>query len=547
MSAFTGSSFPPDAPRNQPKIFFPNLFFPARVVPADGSCDGAALDHDEHQFVASGVLLARRGLLPYRDYPYFHTPYLVLAYGVLFRCTAYLLLSARALSAAFGAATITTLLVCARQVARSVGASVAQSEAVGLTAALLLLTNPSFLVADGLAWNHDAAVCLTLLPAAILLRQIEVGYRLWLLFVAGFLLGLGIGVRLTVAPVAVAFLGFILADSDGSPPHRRWRRGGAFLAGLAVAMAPMAWLYSAAPRQFIFGNFGYSALNTAWREIGPERRDTSAIGKLLVFATVCFLKPGNLLLIAAAGASLNDAWRSGKWRTHPYRRQLKFLGLLMLFILVGSFAASPSFGVYFYAPVPFLILWLVYLLAPRVAGTEVGSDKLCRAVAFILLVAIIPGCPAYFSTFRPAGRAQWITLRAHHLGDQLRIVTRGRSPVLTLAPIFPLEGGLDIYETYATGPFSLRVAGMLPARQRRYLGLVDEQRLNDLARKRPPQAVLGGLEGASDRPLFLRGDASGCTLVCVPRNWDQPESCNISLHLVALPRALVAFGRVDGQ
>src|SRR3954470_9477005 len=43
------------------------------------------LDHDEHQFIASGALLARRGLLPYRDYPYFHMPYLAGAYALLFR------------------------------------------------------------------------------------------------------------------------------------------------------------------------------------------------------------------------------------------------------------------------------------------------------------------------------------------------------------------------------------------------------------------------------------------------------------------------------
>src|SRR3982751_2501664 len=35
------------------------------------------LDHDEHQFIASAALLARRGLLPYRDYPYFHMPHMV--------------------------------------------------------------------------------------------------------------------------------------------------------------------------------------------------------------------------------------------------------------------------------------------------------------------------------------------------------------------------------------------------------------------------------------------------------------------------------------
>src|SRR5207248_10562117 len=42
------------------------------------------LDHDEHQFISSAVLLARDGLLPYRDYPYFHMPYLIAVYAALF-------------------------------------------------------------------------------------------------------------------------------------------------------------------------------------------------------------------------------------------------------------------------------------------------------------------------------------------------------------------------------------------------------------------------------------------------------------------------------
>ena len=55
-------------------------------------------DHDEHQFVASGVLLAQDGLLPYRDFPYFHMPNLALVYAALFRLTDYYLLAARIFS-----------------------------------------------------------------------------------------------------------------------------------------------------------------------------------------------------------------------------------------------------------------------------------------------------------------------------------------------------------------------------------------------------------------------------------------------------------------
>src|SRR5436853_6215645 len=64
------------------------------------------LDHDEHQFVASGALLARHGLLPYRDYPYFHVPYLVFIYAAIFSATDHLLLAASLCSIFCSIATI---------------------------------------------------------------------------------------------------------------------------------------------------------------------------------------------------------------------------------------------------------------------------------------------------------------------------------------------------------------------------------------------------------------------------------------------------------
>src|SRR5262245_7882080 len=58
------------------------------------------LDHDEHQFVASGALLARQRAIPYRDYPYFHMPYLVFIYGMIYKLSDHLLLAARLVSIA---------------------------------------------------------------------------------------------------------------------------------------------------------------------------------------------------------------------------------------------------------------------------------------------------------------------------------------------------------------------------------------------------------------------------------------------------------------
>ena len=62
------------------------------------------LNHDEYQFVAGGELLAERGLLPYRDYPFLHMPYMVFANALVFRLTEVDFLAARLLTAACGLA-----------------------------------------------------------------------------------------------------------------------------------------------------------------------------------------------------------------------------------------------------------------------------------------------------------------------------------------------------------------------------------------------------------------------------------------------------------
>src|SRR5207244_778571 len=139
--------------------------------------------------------------------------------------------------------------------------------------------------------------------AVLLLRQMPRGYRPWPMLLAGLLLGVGVGVRLTVAPAALACAGFVLADRE-TPGRGRWVPALSLAAGFALALLPMAWTYHLAPWQFLFGNFGYPILNTAWREAGPHPRDTSPLGKILVFAFVCFAQPGNLLLLASAVLSL---------------------------------------------------------------------------------------------------------------------------------------------------------------------------------------------------------------------------------------------------
>src|SRR3972149_7627683 len=119
------------------------------------------LNHDEHQFVASGVLLAKEGLLPYLDYPYFHVPNLVFIYAALFNFTDHYFLAARLLSAVFGWLTLAVLFYLAYNLFSRYSHALRFLMASGAT--VLLLVNPSFQYTTGFAWNHDSSVLFSLL------------------------------------------------------------------------------------------------------------------------------------------------------------------------------------------------------------------------------------------------------------------------------------------------------------------------------------------------------------------------------------------------
>ena len=120
----------------------------------------APFGHDEHQFVFSGQLLADQALLPYLDFPYNHSPYLVFLYGALFKLTDFDLLAARAISALGALATAAMLYGACWRAAE--GETTFWKYWISAGAVVILLANPIFQSTTGKAWNHDVAGALAL-------------------------------------------------------------------------------------------------------------------------------------------------------------------------------------------------------------------------------------------------------------------------------------------------------------------------------------------------------------------------------------------------
>jgi len=125
-------------------------------------------------------------------------------------------------------------------------------------------------------------------------------------------------------------------------------------------------------------------------------------------------------------------------------------------------------------------------------------------------VALSSGTAVYTSYLQGGALlnpTMWVPLQIHQGGIEIRnlLAAQGSAgpadKVLTLMPLFPLEGGLSIYPALASGPFTWRVAPLLSDDQRARLGVVGAGDLALLVGRDTPAAILTGGEAALESEL----------------------------------------------
>ena len=461
---------------------------------------------DENQFVASGKLLEAEGLLPYRDYPYFHMPNLVFIYAAIYKLTDFTLLGARTFSVLCAWAAGAALLYAAQRFYRHRSRWLGLS--VGAGAFLLLLPNPLFRFTSGLAWNHDFPVLLTLAATISVLSMTSQQQTRWSGLGSGFLLGLAVGARLTFLAALVPFLGYYALSPQERTLRGRIRSLSLFLAGFFLAMLPSLILFSIAPKQFIFGNIEYARLNTLYRLATEFEGPMTLNGKLIFLLQRVLDQPGtaitlvmfvlftlNCLTVNLAGFIPPPQPSKGQEEGGSYSTivfNIIFLISLLLCLLAGAFLPTPTWYQYFYTPLPLIILGIIYTLS--------CLDRLSRPVHVKSLLVFILGIflvnffhfDQYPNLRRLAHPGSWYPIQTRVLGHKIQSIT-GDGRVLTLSPLFPLDGGAKIYPQYATGPFAWRVADLLTEEQRSLYRIGSKNELVRDLENHPPGGILVGL------------------------------------------------------
>ena len=458
---------------------------------------GRGLHRDEHQHVAAGTLLARNWLLPYQDYPFFHMPYLVFIYGGIFIFSDHLFFSARIFSILCATTAAALIFSVSRRIFReSAGRLLAPFGAV-----LLFVTTSQFTHTTGHAWNQEPAMlCALLFFLAYVagLRSPRPG--LWI-FTAGLLVGLGSGIRLTLAPLGGALILMLAFFPPAVGERRRFFQLAAL--GLALGLLPAFILFTQAPGQFLFGNVEFVRINDLYLQ---SIHGTITFVRKLGYAGREILL--NMPLFTAFVGSTIIAFLHARATDGRLPRELKILFLMFPFLLMGVLAPSPMYRQYFYPLVSFLVLGGVYAVA-AVANSKAwwkGSIVICAAG---VVVSTIFSMSPYRHLREFGSPGEWEPLQVHDGARQMLAPVPADGRVLTLGPIWPLEARRSIYPELATGPFAWRITSFVAEDRHAPLKLINLSALEKRMLTDPPDAFLFGDEQYLDPPLKTFAEAHG--------------------------------------
>jgi 4-amino-4-deoxy-L-arabinose transferase-like glycosyltransferase len=454
------------------------------------------LGHDEQMYCSAGVMLAQ-GKMIYRDFSYVaQMPYHPLLCAALFRTlnTTHYLLVVRMLSVLCDILVVVSIVGIYRHIFDSFPIS---GMLLGLAAVVLYLFNPFVDYANGFAWNHDLVILLVLLSFWLFIStDFKHKSRYWRIALIGALLTLATGMRITTALVQLLFFAVLLAQPADSM-KQRFKTILPFLIASAIVLLWPIWTIVLAPRAFFLNMFRIPVLNSELlHKIGMAYNKFD-----LIF--VALTTPGYpVLILIAICLCLIIIWQRRRLTMSNAANLLLAVLLPFVFFIIALIPLT-MWRQYLALPVPFIVISFAYpLLYLRRLGSNVSSNKRFR-ITFAVVAAVvfvsIASCPIVLQRIPRLLRPQtWTPIRLHRISEDIAEKTKSPKLILTLAPLYALEGRCDIYSQLSSGPFVYRIADFMSSSDRQTTHAVGSKTLKQLIEDSPPSALVLGME-----PKFL--------------------------------------------
>ena len=447
---------------------------------------------DEQMYCTGGVLLSQ-GKMIYRDFSYAaQLPYHPLLYATLFRIlnTNHYLLVGRMVSVVCDI----LVMLCIVGIYRHIFGKFAISGVVlGTAAAVLYVFNPLVDYANGYAWNHDVVIlCAVFSFWLYISTDFQHKTRYWRTAVIGGLLTLATCMRITTTLVQILFFAALISQPAKSI-KQRIKTVLPFLIATGIVIIWPVWVIASAGRAFFLNLIWIPKLYGGWlHEVGMVHNKPGL--------TLSALKtPGYFVLIVIAVYLLVVlVWQHRKL-AKSNGRNLLLAALLVLVFFVIALIPPTMWIQYLAMPVPFIVISFAYpLLYLRRLADKVSDNKhfkiTCAVVAVCVVLVVVSYPVVVYRTvvlFYPEG---WVPIQVHKISRDIAEKTQEPKKILTLAPLFALEGGCDIYTELSCGSIVYRIGDRLSAWNRDATHTAGPRDLIKLVEEDPPSAVIVNVE-----------------------------------------------------
>jgi len=472
------------------------------------------LSRDEQVYCTGGVMLTQ-GKTIYRDFSYVaQMPYHPLLYASLFRIlnTTHYLLVGRILSVFCDILVVVCIVGIYRCVFDSFSIS---AMLLGLAGAVLYVFNPIVDYTSGFAWNNDVVIlCVVLSVWLFQTTDFKRKSRYWRIAVIGVLLTFATFMRITTALVQLLFFVILLIQPAESAKQRLKTALPFLVATVFVSIWPV-WTITLAPRAFFLNLFSISILNSEWlHRIGLFHNKFR-----LTFS--CLTTPGYFVLIVIAIYLCLAVAQQRRRLTISNTTKLLLAPLLTLTFFIIALVMGTMWKQHLAMPVPLLIISFAYpLLYLRKLTPGAGANSHfkigCIVIAVCTLAAVVSYPVVLYRIPEVSAPRSWVPIRLHKVSEDIAEKTKSPKLILTLAPLYALEGGCNIYTQFSSGPFVYRVADFMSPTDLDITHTAGTGTLKQLLKKSPPGAVVLGVE-----PEFLEAALFQTAVSPKPEKWQK--------------------------
>jgi len=445
---------------------------------------------DEQMYCTGGVLLAQ-GKMIYRDFSYVaQLSYHPLLYAALFKIlnTNHYLLVGRLVSVACDI----LVMLCIVGIYRHIfGKFKICGKLAGAAGVVLYVFNPLVDYANGYAWNHDVVILCVMLSFWLYISiDFKRSTKYWRIAAIGGLLTLATCMRITTALVQMLFFTALLSRPSESI-KQRIKTLLLFLTATGIVLIWPIWVMASSGRAFFLNLYWIPMLYGKWlHEVGMVHSKLSL--------TLSALKtPGYFVLIVlTVYLCFMMVWQRKKLiKTNT--RNLLLAALLAAAFFIIALIPPTMWKQYLAMPVPFILISLAYPLMQLRQLADKAKDnkqfKIACAVVSVCVFVVVLSYPVdkIMVLFYPEG---WVPIQLHKISQDISEKTQEPKKILTLAPLFALEGGSEIYTELSCGSIVYRIGDRLSAWNRDITHTVGSRTLSELLEKEPPSAVVVNVE-----------------------------------------------------